>query len=128
MDVSEDLIRALDLERASGVLTRRWRDTDGAESAVYDILERHAAEDDRHGQTLWELLVDRGVAPPETQGIETPEDFPETLIALKEELVGLYDRTIPALQGRERKTLQRLRDEDDNQRALLSVYFPSEGD
>ena len=128
MDVSEELIRALDLERASSTLTRRWRDAGGAESAVYDILERHAVEDERHGQTLWDLLVGRGVAPPETHGIETPEDFPETLIALKEELVSLYDRTIPALEGRDRKTVQRLRDEDDNQRALLSVYFPSEGD
>ena len=127
MDLDDDLTRALELERASGMLSRRWLDAGGSESAVYDILERHAVEDDRHGQTLWDLLVDRGVAPPETHGIETPEDFPETLISLKEELVGLYDRTIPALTGRNRKALQRLRDEDDNQRALLSVYFPPEG-
>lgn len=128
MDTNEELIRALDLERASGMLARRWLDVGGADSPVYDILERHAAEDDRHAQTLWDLLVSHGVSPPETHGVETPPSFPEALIALKEELVGLYDRTAPVLDGRDRKTLQRLRDEDDNQRALLNVYFPSEGD
>ncbi|MNK76035.1 hypothetical protein D3C87_955960 [compost metagenome] len=128
MNLDEDLIQALDLERTSSMLTRRWLDAGGDESAVYDILERHVAEDERHGQTLWDLLVSRGVSPPETRGVETPADYPEALIGLKESLVDLYDRAIPEVSGRERKTLQRLRDEDDNQRALLNVYFPQEGD
>ena len=128
MDLDEDLIRALELERTAGMLTRRWLDAGGSESAVYDILERHAVEDERHGQALWDLLVGRGVAPPETHGIETPADYPEALIGLKETLVDLYDRAIPEVSGRDRKALQRLRDEDDNQRALLNVYFPQAGD
>ena len=128
MDTNEELIRALDLERASGMLTRRWLDAGGADSPVYDILERQVAEDERHAQTLWDLLVSHGISPPETRGVETPPNFPEALISLKEELLGLYDRTAPDLAGRDRQTLQRLRDENDNQRALLTVYFPSEGD
>ncbi len=127
MPVEDDLVHALELERISGILDRRWLDEGGRGSAVYDILERHAVEDDRHAQTLWELLVDRGIAPPETPEVETPEDFPEALITTKQELVDLYDRTIPAVSGRERKALQRLRTEDDDQRALLLVYFPAVG-
>jgi hypothetical protein len=127
MNVDDELIRALELERASGQLSRRWLHEEGSGSPVYDILERHAAEDDRHGQTLWNLLVDRSVAPPETSDVETPEDFPGTLIGMKESLVGLYDRMIPELAGRDRKALERLRTEDDDQRALLSVYFPAVG-
>lgn len=126
MVLDDDLIQALDLERTAGMLTRRWLDAGGNESAVYDILERHAVEDDRHGQSLWDLLVSRGVSPPETHAIETPADYPETLIGLKETLVDLYDRAIPEVSGQARKTLQRLRDEDDNQRALLNVYFPQD--
>jgi hypothetical protein len=127
MNVDDDLIRALEAERASGQLARRWLDEEGSGSSVYDILERHAVEDDRHAQTLWNLLVDRNVAPPETADVETPEDFPETLIGLKESLVSLYDRMIPEFAGRDRKALERLRTEDDDQRALLIVYFPAVG-
>jgi hypothetical protein len=126
--VVDELLRALDLERMSGTLSRRWLDTGGRESPVYDILQRHAGEDDRHGQTLWEMLVDRGVAPPDTPEVETPEDFPRTVIALKEELVELYDQVDPSVDTRERGALRRLRAEDDDQRALLKVYFPLEGD
>ncbi|GEM_PF-2387221 len=124
------LLRALELERTSGMLTKRWLDAGGRESPVYDILERHAAEDENHGQSLWDLLVDRGIAPPETPEVETPVDYPQVLISLKEALVDLFDQTgvqgeAPgALTGRERQTLKRLRAEDDDQRALLSVYFP----
>ena len=127
MPVTDDLIRALELERTSGMLSRRWLDEGGYDSPVYDILERHAAEDDRHGQAVWNLLVDRGVAPPETSEVATPDDFPGTLIGLKEELLGLYDRVMPDLSGRERKAVQRVRAEDDDQRALLTVYFPRVG-
>lgn len=121
------LLRALDLERMSGTLSRRWLDMGGRESPVYDILARHAAEDDRHAQALWEMLVARGEAPPEAPEAETPEDFPQALIALKEELIGLYDHAIPLAQLTERPRLRRLRTEDDDQRALLRVYFPVVG-
>jgi hypothetical protein len=127
MLVEDELVHALELERTSGILSRRWLDEGGPGSAVYDILARHAEEDDRHAQTLWGLLVDLGIAPPETPEVETPEDFPEALLLTKEELVALYDRTIPAVSGRERPALQRLRTEDDDQRALLRVYFPTVG-
>lgn len=127
MDV-DALLHALNLERVSGQLTRRWLDAGGRESPVYDILERHAVEDDRHAETLWGILVDRGVSPPETHAVESPEDFPQTLISLKEELVTLYDRLLPQLPGRERQAVARVRDDDDDQRALLSVYFPPVGE
>ncbi len=127
MPVMDDLVRALELERISGQLSRRWLDEGGYDSPVYDILERHAVEDDRHAQAVWNLLVDRGLAPPETREVETPEDFPGTLIGLKEELLTLYDRAMPDVSGRERKTLQQVRTEDDDQRALLTVYFPRVG-
>jgi len=127
MPVTDDLIRALELERTSGMLSRRWLDEGGYDSPVYDILERHAVEDDRHAQTVWNLLVDRGVAPPETSEVETPEDFPATLIGLKEELLDLYDRVMPDVSARERKSLQEVRAEDDDQRALLTLYFPPVG-
>lgn len=127
MNVDDELVRALELERTSGQLARRWLDEGGSGSPVYDILERHAAEDDRHAQTLWNLLVDRGVAPPETPETATPEDFPATLVGLKESQVTLYDRMIPEFAGRDRKALERLRTEDDDQRALLNVYFPTVG-
>lgn len=126
--VTEELIRALELERASGVLARRWLDAGGRERAVYDILERQVIANDRHGQTLWDLLVDRGVAPPEAPEVETPEDYPEAMIRLKKDLIGLYDRVAGAVSGRERRAIQRLRDEDDDQRALLSVYFPEDAE
>lgn len=120
---TEDLIRALELERASGVLTRRWLDEGGRESAVFDILERHAREDDHHGQALWQLLVDQGVAPPETQQVESPGDYPTALIGLKEELLGVYERLSPELPLKQQMEIGRIREEDDDQRALLRVYF-----
>lgn len=127
MATTDELIRALELERASGLLCRRWLDEGGYDSPVFDILERHAGEDDRHAEAIWNLLVDHGVSPPEIHEVETPSDFASTLISLKEELVSLYDRLIPSLSGRERKLLQQLRAEDDDQRALLTVYFPPVG-
>lgn len=123
----DELVRALDLERASGVLTRRWLDDGGRESPVFDILERHAQEDDQHGQALWQMLVDRGVAPPQTQPVESPNNYPATLISLKEELLTLYDRLAPKLTDKEQRALGPIRLEDDDQRALLSVYFPPGG-
>lgn len=121
--VTEDLIRALELERASGVLTRRWLDEGGRESAVFDILERHARQDDDHGQALWQFLVDQGVAPPETQPVESPCDYPTALIDLKQELLDVYDRLSPALPMQQQMEIGRIREEDDDQRALLRVYF-----